>query len=137
MKNTSILFDMSQESFEHIDIAHDEYKCMCLIFDLYTSQQNTRDIWAKTLWSELKPQLLLEGMDNFIKEYKHLPKSCRSLPIGLVLEANMKKFKSSIPLLIELKNGSMREEHWKKLMDKTGELPKPLKNCIKYYNNYY
>lgn len=121
MKNTSILFDMSQESFERLDIAHEEYKCMCLVFGLYTSQQNTRDIWAKTLWSELKPQLLLEGMDNFIKEYKHLPRACRLLPIGLVLEANMKKFKSSIPLLIELKNGSMREEHWKKLMDKTGD----------------
>lgn len=120
MKNTSALFEMPQESFMLLDNAYKEYHCLCSIYDLYSRQKSARDDWAKTLWSELKPQLLLEGMDSFIKEFKQISKSCRSVPVALVLDMNMKKFKNSIPLFIELKNDAMKEMHWKKLMEQTG-----------------
>lgn len=120
MKNTSILFKLSQESFANLDITHDEYKLIGLVFDLYLRQKNDRNIWAKTLWSELKPQLLLESMENYIKEFKQLPKKCHSLHVGLVLNKDMKNFKNSIPLFIALKNDAMKDEHWKKFMEQTG-----------------
>jgi len=120
MKNTSALFKMPQESYTLLDVTYQEYHCLCSIYDLYSRQKNAIDDWSKTLWSELKPQLLLEGMDSFIKEFKQLPKACRSVSIALVLEKQMKKFKNSIPLFIELKNDAMKEMHWKKLMDQTG-----------------
>eukprot|EP00102_Acyrthosiphon_pisum_P015188 XP_008185630.2 PREDICTED: dynein heavy chain 10, axonemal [Acyrthosiphon pisum] len=121
MKNTSALFEMPQESYTLLDDAYKEYHCLRSIYDLYLRQKSARDDWAKTLWSELEPQLLLEGMDSFIKEFKQIPKACRSVPIALVLNMQMKKFKNSIPLFIELKNDAMKEMHWKKLMEQTGQ----------------
>lgn len=120
MKKRSILFKMPQESFTNLDIIHDTYESMGLVFDLYLRQKNERNLWAKTLWSELKPQLLLESMENFIKEFKRLPKECHSLPPGSDLNTDMKQFKNSITLFIELKNDSIKDEHWKKLMELTG-----------------
>jgi len=120
MKNTSALFEMPQESYTLLDVTYKEYHCLRSIYDLYSRQKSARDDWAKTLWSELKPQLLLEGMDSFIKEFKQISKACRSVPIALVLDMQMKKFKNAIPLFIELKNDAMKEIHWKKLMEQTG-----------------
>lgn len=121
MQNTSILFEMPQEAYVHLDVAFDEYKCMRLVYELYARQKDARAVWSQTLWSELNPQLLLEGMESFLKEYKQLPRTCRSTSVASVLEANMKKFKNSVPLFIELKNDAMRDIHWKKLMDQTGK----------------
>lgn len=111
---------MPQDAFTQLNLAYYEYKCMDLVLDLYNRQKNARNVWAKSLWSELKPQLLLEGIDNYLKEFQQLPCNCRTLPIGMVLKTNMQKFKSAIPLFIELKNDAMRDSHWEKLMEQTG-----------------
>lgn len=124
MKYSSTLYGMPQESYKNLDVTYQEYNCMRLVLELYLRQKESRDIWAKTLWTELKPQLLLEGMEVFLKEFKQLSKDCRTIQIAVVLEMNMKAFKNSIPLFIELKNDAMTEDHWKKLMDKTGKHPK-------------
>lgn len=121
MQNTSLLFGMPQEPYARLDAAYAEYECMRLVYDLYARQRDARDAWSKTLWLELNPQLLLEGMEGFLRRYKQLPRACRAVPVAAALEATMKKFKNSVPLFIELKNDAMRDEHWRKLMDQTGE----------------
>lgn len=94
---------------------------MEMLFELYNEQNISRDVWAQTLWVNLNPQQLIDGMDHFIREFRRLPKFVRSLGIGQALDANMKSFKNSVPLFIQLKNEAMRERHWKTLMEKTGQ----------------
>lgn len=120
---SSALLEMSQEPFIRLDKVYQEFKCFRLLFDLYSRQTDARNIWAQTLWSELNPQLLLEGMDGFLKEFKNFPKHCRLLKAGLALEKDLKTFKSAIPLFTELKNEAMKEIHWQKLMEQTGKFP--------------
>lgn len=120
--NASIHFNIPQTSYKHLNDAYQEQKCAHSIYKLYSRQKSQREIWGKMLWSELVPQLLLDGMENLIKEFKKLPKLCRSLSVYLVLETIMKKYKNTIPLLIELKNDAMQESHWKLLLEKTGIL---------------
>lgn len=120
MEKTSILFDMSQKSYLDLDEAYKEFKCTNLVYDLYVRQNQAKSDWAKTLWSDLIPQLLFDGIDEFIKEFKLFPKKCRTLPIAVVLETMLKQFRNSIPLLMELKNEAIKESHWEKLMEITG-----------------
>lgn len=42
--------------------------------------------------------------------------------MGQMLHLKMKQFKSSVPLMVSLKNEALRERHWKILMDKTGKI---------------
>ena len=83
----------------------------------------------------MNPQALVDGMDNFIKEFRKISKPVRQLPVGLVIELFMKQFKNSVPLFVELKNEALRERHWRTLMDKTGMLLKTLwhYSIIAYY----
>lgn len=94
---------------------------MEVLYDLYKKQNNAREIWAKTLWVNLNPQQLIEGMEHFMRELRQLPKSIRDMNVGRALNANMKNFKNSVPLFIELKNEAMRERHWQELMKRTGQ----------------
>lgn len=94
---------------------------MELLYKLYKQQKNARDIWSKTLWVNLNPQQLMDGMDGFLKEFRKLPKAVRMLSVGQSLDATMKGFRNSVPLFVELKNEAMRERHWQELMNKTGK----------------
>lgn len=52
---------------------------------------------------------LQEGIDNFIKTLKQLPKHVRTLPVAFFLDGRMKEFRQSLPLLLDLKNEALRD----------------------------
>lgn len=60
-------------------------------------------------------------MEEYLKEYRKIPKELKLLTPGVKLEELMKAFKNSVPLMVELKNEALRERHWNQLMEKTGE----------------
>lgn len=42
------------------------------IYKLYKQEKHAIDNWAKTLWSNLNPYLLVEGIDAYISEFNKL-----------------------------------------------------------------
>lgn len=46
----------------------------CQIYKLYKQQKIARENWSKTLWSNLNPHLLTEGIDTYIKEFRKIQK---------------------------------------------------------------
>jgi hypothetical protein len=82
--------------------------------------QAVREMWSTTLWVNLNPEALLDGMENFIQEWRRFGNAVKQLPVAQVLDMYMKQFKNSVHLFVKLKNEALRERHWKELMDKTG-----------------
>ncbi|XP_011874224.1 PREDICTED: dynein heavy chain 10, axonemal [Vollenhovia emeryi] len=115
------LFDLPSTDYSTLLKIKTEYEGMEVLYNLYKEQRSARDVWAKTLWVNLNPQQLIDGMEHFIREFRLLPKSIRGTNVGHALEINMKNFKNSVPLFIELKNEAMRERHWQELMRRTGQ----------------
>ncbi|KYN03638.1 Dynein heavy chain 10, axonemal, partial [Cyphomyrmex costatus] len=115
------LFNLPSTDYSTLLKIKTDYEGMEMLYNLYKEQRSAREVWAKTLWVNLNPQQLIEGMEHFIREFRRLPKSIRSMNVGHALEANMKNFKNSVPLFIELKNEAMRERHWQELMRRTGQ----------------
>lgn len=64
--------------------------------------------WSEMLWSELNVNVLSEGIENFIRQQRRLPKDVKTLPVYRILEEKMKEFKDSIPLFQDLKNEALR-----------------------------
>jgi dynein heavy chain len=62
----------------------------------------------------------MDGIDNFIRDFRSFNDMTKQLPVGQFLDMHMKQFKNSVPIFVELKNEGLRERHWKELMDKTG-----------------
>ncbi|XP_070520949.1 dynein axonemal heavy chain 10 [Cardiocondyla obscurior] len=115
------LFDLPSTDYSTLVEIRTEYKGMEVLYNLYEEQRNAREGWAKTLWVDLNPQHLIEGMEYFLKEFQRLPQSIRSMNVGHAFETNMKNFKNSVPLFSELKNEAMRDRHWEELMRRTGQ----------------
>lgn len=120
LANAEILFNLEPADYSAFLKVKQDYEGMEMLYKLYRAQKNAREIWSKTLWIDLNPQQLMDGMEQFIKEFRRMPKSVRQLNVAYSLEATMKTFKNSVPLFVELKNEAMRERHWEELMNKTG-----------------
>jgi len=63
----------------------------------------------------------VDGIEEFIKKYRLLPKELRNTPVGKNVEEKMREFKRSVPLFVDLKNEALRPRHWGMLMEKTGD----------------
>ncbi|EDV92648.1 GH18884 [Drosophila grimshawi] len=121
LANAERLFDMPMVDYHEFSRVQAEFEGLQQIYKLYRSQKNAREIWGKTLWVDLDPNFLTEGVESYLKEFRKLTKPVRQLPTGQQLEIHMKQFKATVPLMVSLKNEALRERHWRQLMEKTGQ----------------
>ncbi|CAF4400906.1 unnamed protein product, partial [Didymodactylos carnosus] len=96
-----------------------EMKNLEKLYILYEQQSKSRELWSETLWRDLDVQILLDDIDNYIKELKKMSREIKSMPLAKIIEITMKEFRESIPLMADLKNDALRERHWKMLMKET------------------
>lgn len=120
--NAEKLFDMPLADYSDFLRIKRDFEGMQMVYKLYRQQMVARSNWSKTLWSNLNPQALVDGIEVFLKEFRKLPRWIRLMPIGQMLDIKIKQFKNSIPLMVNLKNEALRERHWNMLMEKTGQV---------------
>lgn len=121
LMNAEMLFDVPLADYSEFLRTKVDYSGFEMIYKIYKSQKMARDVWGKTLWANLNPQALVDGIETFMKDFRKLPKLVRAYPVGLMLDLKMKQFKNVVPLMVSLKNEALRERHWKELMKKTGQ----------------
>nr|XP_039267660.1 dynein heavy chain 10, axonemal-like [Styela clava] len=121
LTNAEKLFDLPITAYPNLLKLQNDMKGLELVYQLFEEQANAREEWAQTLWANLNVNLLLEGIEGFMKKLRKMPKQVKLLPPAQYLDAKMKEFKDSIPLFLDLKNEALRERHWKELMTKTGK----------------
>ncbi|XP_011184312.3 dynein axonemal heavy chain 10 [Zeugodacus cucurbitae] len=121
LSNAEKLFDMPMADYNDFSRIKTDYDGMILVYKLYKAYKTGREVWSKTLWADLDPQILTDGIESYMKEFRKLPKQVRMLPSGMMLELSMKQFKNTVPLMVSLKNEALRERHWNQLMEKTGQ----------------
>jgi dynein heavy chain, axonemal len=115
------LFDIPLADYTDFYRAKQEFHWMESVYKLYRQQKIGRETWSETLWSDLKPDILIEGIDSYLKDYRKFDKEIRQLPIAQILEQKMKHFRNVIPLMANLKHEALRERHWQQLMTETGK----------------
>ncbi|XP_078523750.1 dynein axonemal heavy chain 10 isoform X2 [Lissotriton helveticus] len=118
--NAEKLFDLPITMYPDLQQVQKEMKGLREIYDIYKAQKEAKNEWSTTLWANLNVQVLLDGIEGFLKSLRKLSKETRSMPVAFYLESKMKEFKESIPLLLDLKNEALRDRHWRELMTKTG-----------------
>ena len=129
MANSEKLFGLEFTLYPELAEMGSDMGNMDILFHLYLSQKDARVTWSSTLWSQLNPQALVDGIDEYLKEFKKLPKELRASETGKSVEEKMKEFKRSVPLFVDLKHEALRPRHWVTLMNKTGKF-RPMSNFI-------
>ena len=77
--------------------------------------------WRTTLWNDINTTFMEDGTKAFQKDVKGLPKKIRDVDAYKGLDASVKNFLTSVPLVADLRSPDMRDRHWKQLMDTTGK----------------
>ncbi|EPY85817.1 hypothetical protein CB1_000348015 [Camelus ferus] len=120
LANAEKLFDLPITTHPELLKVQKEMSGLKTIYELYGGLKVAKEEWSQTLWINLNVQFLQEGIEGFLKALRKLPRQVRNLSVAYHLEAKMKAFKDSIPLLLDLKHEALRDRHWKELMEKTG-----------------
>ncbi|XP_053327864.1 dynein axonemal heavy chain 10 [Spea bombifrons] len=120
LANAEKLFDLPITMYPDLIEVQKEMNGLRKIYEIYNAQKLAKEEWSQTLWANLNVQILLDGIDGFLKTFRKLPKDVRNMSVAFHLESKMKEFKDSIPLILDLKNEALRDRHWKELMTKTG-----------------
>lgn len=115
------LFDLPKFSYDSYLAAFAHFQGMEVIYELYHRQKAAREQWGKSSWLNFNSQILYDGIEVFLAEFRHLPEAVQSLEAGGALLTTMLQFKESIPLFVKLKNEAIRSRHWKELMSRTGK----------------
>lgn len=53
--------------------------------------------------------ILIDGIDNYIKAIKKMSRDVRTMPVAKTLESKLKAFKEALPLMSDLKHEALRE----------------------------
>ncbi|XP_014779882.1 dynein axonemal heavy chain 10 isoform X2 [Octopus bimaculoides] len=122
LANAEKLFDLPITMYSDLLSVQKEMVSLDALFKIHTNQKEAREEWSNTLWANLNIQLLQTGIENFIKAFRKLSKEAKAMPVGKSIEERMKEFRDSLPLFVDLKNEALRERHWKKLMENTGQV---------------
>jgi len=75
--------------------------------------------WKETPWEGIETETIEDGTKAFFKQLRQADKMIKLTDVFQHLESNVKDFMASIPLVSDLRHPSMRERHWKNLMDVT------------------
>ncbi|XP_073386148.1 dynein-1-alpha heavy chain, flagellar inner arm I1 complex isoform X3 [Physcomitrium patens] len=114
------LFDMPITAYPALFEVEIQLKGVGMIYDVYAAFSAAVTTAAATLWAELDINKLVALVDDFalhMKRMKHL----KDQPTYAIMEAKLKDFQESLPLIQDLKSEAMRRRHWDKLMEETGK----------------
>ncbi|KAG6552247.1 hypothetical protein Mapa_006097 [Marchantia paleacea] len=114
------LFDMPVTPYPALFEVESSLKNAALIYDIYIEFSKTVESYSGMLWAELDINKLVSITDEFSIRMKRLKRLKTQIPY-INLEAKLKGFQDSLPLIQDLKSDALRKRHWDKLMKETGK----------------
>ena len=117
------LFNLSISSFPELVAIDEENKFLQPLYDVYKELKSIIKDYSSTLWMKLDAEQLQKIIDKLYNQMRRKlsQKYSAEHTVFKKLNESILSFKNSIPLIIQLKNGSITDRHWEKLMALTGK----------------
>ncbi|CAF1548071.1 unnamed protein product [Rotaria magnacalcarata] len=117
--NMMKLFHMSLISYPNLIRVQKEINGLNILFNLYEEFKRNKKLWSNILWSELHINDLIVNVDLFIKNFRRLSPNIKTTIVGHSVEKYLADFRSSLPIMVDLKNEALRERHWQQIIQET------------------
>jgi dynein heavy chain, axonemal len=117
--NAQNLFNLDVRPYPMLQLTLADMDQLDKIYGLYIKFKDFQETMASMLWGDLDITALQKGAEDFEKECKRFPKELKEIYTFKMVEARLSNFKESLPLVVNLKNDSMKQRHWIKLMEVT------------------
>ena len=90
------------------------------VWDLNNVVLGSMQDWKSTLWTEINIENMETDTKRFAKDIRSIDKEARSWDVFSGLETEVKNMITSLRVVAELQNTSIRDRHWHQLMNATG-----------------
>lgn len=118
------LFGLRHQEYPSLFKTESELKNLNQLYELYNRVLETIDIWKETTWDDLNPELVMnmeEEANKFGDQCLRLPRDLKEWQAYKELKKQIDDFRDILPFIVALKKPSIRDRHWKKIIDITGK----------------
>jgi dynein heavy chain len=117
--NVMKLFHIPLINYPNLIRIEREINGLNILSNIYDEFNQKKKLWSNILWSELDINDLITNVDLFIKNFRHLSSDIKTTVTGRTMEKYLLDFRSSFPIMIDLKNEALRERHWREIIRET------------------
>ena len=90
------------------------------VWDLNNIVMSSMAEWRTTLWGNIDVETMENDTKRFAKEIRTVDKEARGWDVFNGMETDVKNMITSLRVVAELQNPSIRDRHWHQLMKATG-----------------
>lgn len=87
------------------------------MWDVVSCVRDVVKVWRATKWPEVDPTRYMQELTVFQELIQELPEQIRTSKICLQQSAELEALAMTLPLLDRMRSGSIRQRHWKQLME--------------------
>lgn len=116
------LFNLKLLNTKKFDTYYSEFQYMKLVYSLYEKQKSDIENWSKTPWLEIRLEFVREAFGALMLQFKRLPDVAQNTLPANILASYLKELRLSVPILLQLKNESLKPRHWKEMLDTIGNI---------------
>ena len=117
--NAQNLFNLPVKPYDNLQKTIADMAQLDQIYGLYVKFLEFKENLGTINWFELDIEALQAGAEGLEKEGRQFPKALKEIYTFKMVEKVLVNFKETLPLIVNLKNDSMKARHWLKIMDVT------------------
>lgn len=116
------IFDMEEPSYKELTDIDRDLTLLEQVWDLIKEWEDQYDQWKYGLFADLDAPSMEEKAIGFLKRMKKLGREVNPKGWSNLREEEhlVSTFKSTMPLILDLRNPAMRRRHWEQLMKEIG-----------------
>jgi len=115
------LFNLKLLTADGFDECYAEFQHMKLVYALYDKQKADAEQWSTIPWPDIRIEFVREIFGALALQFKRLPVSARDTHPARLLASHLKELRLSVPILVQLRNDSLKPRHWKEMLRAVGE----------------
>merc|ERR1711917_56844 len=120
LKENATLFEVNIPDYKQLKASRKDVVLVKEVWDLNNVVLGSMQDWKGTLWSEINIENMENDTKRFAKDIRTIDKEARSWDVFSGLETEVKNMITSLRVVAELQNSSIRDRHWHQLMNATG-----------------
>jgi len=113
------LFELSHSRYRQIKDCRHEIRLLKQLWDMIDLSLNTFNSWRKELWDKIDTEAVLAKVNRLSKQINAMDKEIRGWKAFQGLQDEVKNYQIVLPLVSLLHSETMKDRHWKMLMDVT------------------
>jgi len=116
LQGNANLFEVTIPEYKQLKASRRDCGLVKEVWDLNNIVNSSMDEWRLTLWDAIDVESMENDTKRFAKEIRTIDKEARGWDVFNGMETTVRNMITSLRVVAELQNPSIRDRHWHQLM---------------------